>query len=52
MDQQFDKVFVGDYSGEIEQSTINTLKPRFSADVAAIKDLYPHLDYSLWHDYS
>ena len=52
MDQRFDKVFTGTYDGEIEQSTINTLKPRFSADVAAIKDLYPHLDYSLWHDYS
>ena len=52
MDQRFDKVFTGTYDGEIEQSTINTLKPRFAADVTAIKDLYPHLDYSLWHDYS
>jgi len=51
-DQRFDKIFVGDYDGEIEQSTIDTLKPRFAVDVAAIKDLYPHLDYSLWHDYS
>jgi hypothetical protein len=50
--QQFNKIFVGNYDSEIEQSTIDTLKPRFAADVTSIKDLYPHLDYSLWHDYS
>jgi len=50
--QRFDKVFVGDYSSEIETSTVNYLKPMFRDDVAAIKDLYPHLDYSTWYDYS
>ena len=51
-DQEFQKIFTGNYSSSIEQSDIDTLKPMFAADVTAIKDLYPHLDYSLWYDYS
>ena len=51
-EQEFQKIFTGNYSSSIEQSDIDTLKPMFAADVTAIKDLYPHLDYSLWYDYS
>jgi len=50
--QRFDKVFVGNYNSEIETSTIDYLKPKFANDVTAIQDLYPHLDYSSWYDYS
>ena len=50
--QTFDKIFIGNYNNEIETSTIDYLKPMFRDDVAAIQDLYPHLDYSSWYDYS
>ena len=48
----FDKIFTGNYTSEIEDSTVELLKPKFASDVAAIKDLYPSLDYSAWYDYS
>lgn len=48
----FDKIFTGDYSSSIDSSTADYLKPIFKSDVDAVKDLYPHLDYSLWNDYS
>lgn len=50
--QKFDKIFVGNYNKEIEGSTVDYLRPKFASDVAAIQDLYPHLDYSSWYDYS
>jgi hypothetical protein len=50
--QQFHKIFTGDYSSSILSSTKDYLKPIFASDVTGVKDLYPHLDYSLWNDYS
>ena len=49
---EFKKIFALDYSGSIESTTLDYLKPIFANDVAGVKDLYPHLDYSTWHSYS
>ncbi len=50
--QSFIKIFEGNYNSTILSSTKDYLKPVFASDVAGVKDLYPHLDYSLWEDYS
>tara|TARA_R100000541_G_scaffold59237_1_gene72443 strand:- start:832 stop:1662 length:831 start_codon:yes stop_codon:yes gene_type:complete len=50
--QTFQKIFALNYNSLIQPSTIEYLKPVFASDVTGIKDLYPHLDYSLWNDYS
>tara|TARA_R110001592_G_scaffold285447_1_gene553867 strand:+ start:150 stop:980 length:831 start_codon:yes stop_codon:yes gene_type:complete len=50
--QSFHKIFAGDYSSSILSSTKDYLKPIFASDVKGVKNLYPHLDYSLWNDYS
>ena len=51
-DHTFKKVFAGDYNSVLDSSTVDYLKPIFASDVNGVKDLYPHLDYSLWNDYS
>ena len=50
--QEFKKIFALNYSDVISEEAINYLKPVFADDVAGVQDLYPHLDYSLWNDYS
>jgi len=50
--QEFKKIFALNYNDNISSDAIDYLKPIFADDVAGIQDLYPHLDYSLWNDYS
>ena len=50
--QEFKKIFALNYNDNITSDAIDYLKPIFASDVAGIEDLYPHLDYSLWNDYS